>query len=352
METETKRKLASIQVISKIEPIPGADLIEKATVKGWECVVRKGEFKVGDLCVYFEIDSMIPRRFWSEFLFKDDRQYYRLRTVRLKGQISQGLIIKPNTCIPMEIILKLVESSEDLIEKDVTDYLEITKYEPEIPAQLRGLIKGSFPHFIPKTDEERIQNIPWILEQEADTEIVVTEKLDGTSMTVYVKDGEFGVCSRNIEFKECECIYWQIAKRDKFDEKLKSLNKNIALQGELIGLGIQGNKYKLAQPEFYIFNIFDIEKNKFLDYQEIEKMLEWIQSNNLKFVPKILEFKAIKEIGNLQDFIKLSTGKSLLNPTVEKEGIVVRSKIEKNIHNLGRFSFKVINPEFLLKHGE
>jgi len=138
------RKLASIQRIKNLEPIAGADAIEKATVLGWQLVVKKGEFAIGDLCVYCEIDSRLPDRPEFEFL---KARGMRIRTVRLRGQISQGI------CFPLSILPVYTDVQEDT---DVTELLDITKYEPPIPAQLAGVAKGLFPSFIPKTDETRV----------------------------------------------------------------------------------------------------------------------------------------------------------------------------------------------------
>lgn len=139
------RKLASIQRIKALEPIEGADAIERATVLGWQLVVKKDEFRVGELCIYCEIDSILPEK--PEFEFLKSRGM-RIRTIRLRGQISQGI------CFPLSFL-----PAETLIEEDsdVTEILGVTKYEPPIPASLAGVMKGAFPSFIPKTDETRVQ---------------------------------------------------------------------------------------------------------------------------------------------------------------------------------------------------
>ena len=138
------RKLASIQRIKALEPIPDADSIEKATVLGWQLVVKKGEFQVGDLCVYCEVDCLLPDR--PEFEFLKNRGS-RIRTIRLRGQVSQGI------CFPLSILPAGTPIEEDL---EVTELLDIVKFEPPIPACLAGIQKGEFPSFIPKTDETRV----------------------------------------------------------------------------------------------------------------------------------------------------------------------------------------------------
>ena len=167
------RKLVTIQKISDLKPIENADAIECAGVLGWHVVVKKGEFKIGDPCVYFEIDSLLP--VVSEFAFlsksgvkksyADGKEYegYRLKTIRLRGQISQGL------CLPISILdgkKYPTDSRKNPVYQtgtDVTSLLGVVKYEPVIPANLSGQAKGLFPGFIPKTDETRIQFCPKVL---------------------------------------------------------------------------------------------------------------------------------------------------------------------------------------------
>ena len=147
------RKLASIQHIKNLEPIEGADAIEKATVLGWQVVVKKGEYKVGDLTVYIEIDSLLPETSDFEFMRKNK---FRVRTIRLRGQVSQGICFQPSI-LPPDFIL-----DEDA---DCTEALGIVKYEPPVPAHLAGIAKGRFPGFIPKTDETRVQVLQEVLEK-------------------------------------------------------------------------------------------------------------------------------------------------------------------------------------------
>jgi len=235
------RKLVTIQKIEEKKLIEGADKIEAARVKGWWIVVQKDQFRVGDSVLYYEIDSFLPVRPEYEFLLKGNKpkkmlfdgkeiEGIRLKTIKLKGQISQGLIM------PIPEGLKIPDDG------DVSEELGVIKFEIPIPACLTGIIKGSFPAFLPKTDEERIQNMVDVLNINT---FYVTEKIDGTSTTFYKKDGVFGVCSRNIELVEGETTQWRIAK------ELDLINKipdNFALQGELVGEGIQGNPLKIKGP--------------------------------------------------------------------------------------------------------
>ena len=203
-----ERKLASIKKITNIQPIEGADMIELASVGGWNVVVAKNvNHKVGDLVIYCEIDSFLPIKEEFEFLRKssykkmDEQEGFRLKTMKLRGQLSQGLILPISILNPPGTNI-YVESFEGL---DVTEMLGIVKYEPPIPTQLAGKVVGGFPSFIQKTDEERIQNLSNEYEHyKTNHKFFVTEKLDGTSMTVYLNEGKFGVCSRNWELEKDE----------------------------------------------------------------------------------------------------------------------------------------------------
>lgn len=331
------RQLATIREIREILPIEGADFIELAKVDGWQCVVKKGEFAVGDKAVYFEIDSLIPRKPWSEFLFYDkNSEIVRLKTKKLKGNISQGLLLPINT------IPELIGIEEDT--KDVSDLLNIEKYEP-FESLGGGSPKGSFPAFIFKTDEERIQNLPLnkIIEEMETLPFYATEKLDGSSITVFYNEGEYGVCSRNNLLKLDEPSKWvTTAENYGLEEKLKSYKQNIALQGELLGPGIQGNKYKLTNYEIYFFNLFDITKQTYLPFEFLQELC---MKFSLKTVPEILLPPPVPK--TINEFLALAEGKSILNKNTEREGLVLR-----HVSSLKRRSFKIISNKFLLKNDE
>ena len=336
------RKLVSIQRIKALEPIAGADAIEKATVLGWQLVVKKGEFQVGDLAVYCEIDSLMPDKPEFEFL---KARGMRIKTIRLRGQISQGI------CFPVSI---LPENTPIVEGEEVTDILGITKYEPPMPASLLGIAKGKFPSFIPKTDETRVQVLQDLLDKCAGERCYITEKLDGSSVTYYVNNGEFGVCSRNLELLEDdENSLWKVAKALNIEEKLRSTGKNIALQGELIGEGIQSNKLKLRGQTVRFFNVFDIDRFEFL---YLEDFKEFLAELDLPSVP-ILNDNYILQ-NNIDALVKMATIRSSVYPQAWAEGIVIRTceKTTIGLHHEdfsnGRVSFKAINPEFLLKYGE
>lgn len=334
------RKLASIQEIKNLEPIPGADAIEKATVLGWQLVVKKGEFAIGDRCVYCEIDSLLPEK--PEFEFLRQRKF-RIKTVRLRGQVSQGI------AFPMSL---LTSKGEFELGQDVTEALEITQWQPKIPACLAGTIKGPFPAFAPKTDETRVQVLGDVLKRYAGTKCYVTEKVDGASATYYLKDGEFGVCSRNLDLKESEDnAFWQFAREAKIEEKLRELTVgNWAIQGELVGNGIQGNNLGIIGKKVLFFSAFDINAYRYLDFEDFEKFFAKI---GLETVP-ILE-RDYTLVADIDALVKKSVGRSAINPKVWREGIVIRPLKEvvdlgmSSLFNNGRLSFKVVNLEYLLE---
>jgi RNA ligase (TIGR02306 family) len=377
-----ERKLASIQRIGSVLPIMGADAIEIVTINSWRVVSKKGEFKEGDLCVYFEIDSFLPIKEEFEFLRKSsykkmgDAEGFRLKTIKLRGQVSQGL------CLPISILegpeefaigvskqpwgdqLQVGPYDDALVIEegvDVTEYLGVLKYEPPIPAELAGKVKGGFPGFIRKTDEERIQNMTKEYEDMKDKHYYVTEKLDGSSATYYFRDGVFGVCSRNLELADpgefepgtvlCEDgverpkkenTFWKVANELRIREKLSALGENYAIQGELIGEGVQGNPYKIKGHTLRIFNVFNIDKQEYLGVDDMVHFLHKINVDDkpLELVPIInYDYKLPPTI---DEIIRYADDKSRLNGETDREGIVIRNK-DKSI------SFKAISNTFLLK---
>jgi RNA ligase (TIGR02306 family) len=357
------RTLASIKKIEEIALIEGADLICAYRVDGWWVVDQKDKYQINDLVVYCEIDSWIPTEIAS-FLSKgkEPREYLgikgeRLRTIRLKGQISQGLLL-PITIPQLDYWDSESEqylSNEDLYQEDedVTEALGIVKYEPPVPAQLAGVAKGNFPSFIPKTDEDRIQGLgrsfnSW---KEIGYEWTKTEKLDGSSMTVYIAkvDGEieFGVCSRNLNLKKQSegNSFWEAAKRYDLENKLTQwnleTNRQIAIQSELIGLGIQGNKYNLNDRDMYMFRVYDIDAGKFWNVDEKLKLCEYL---GIKHVP-ILGTVKLTDL-TVEDILKDAEDKSVLNNRTEREGVVYTCYEANQPH------FKAISNRFLLKNSD
>jgi len=333
-----ERKLASIRRISDIQPIEGADMIELAIVDGWKVVVAKEVgHRIGDMVVYCEIDSFLPIREEFEFLRKSsykkmgDQEGFRLKTIRLRGQVSQGLIL------PMSVFA--LYPSNPTEGDDVTEALGIVKYEPPIPAELAGKVKGLFPSFIRKTDEERIQNLASEYDEMKKHTYYETEKLDGSSATFFYNNGEFGVCSRNLELLETEGnTFWKVARELDLENKLKEYGFNLSIQGELIGEGIQGNPYKIKGQTVRFFNLFDIDLQEYHSLSVFKKTMEKL---GLETVPVLNTHFHLPD--TIDELLLMADGKSELKPNFDREGIVIRSLDRK-------ISFKVISNKFLLKH--
>lgn len=332
------RKLATIREVKDISPIEGADRIEVLTIDGWKVVAQKGLHQVGDKVVYCEIDSFLPIKPEFEFLrptsFRTDaigNEGFRLKTIKMRGQVSQGLVL------PIRDLD--VDLSDKAIGDDVTELLGIIKWEGPIPAELDGEVLGEFPSFIKKTDEERIQNYSDIWDEVKGLTYWCTEKLDGTSFTAYIKGDHFGVCGRNWEYKESDTnTLWKIARELNLEETLRSLGRDIAIQGEVIGERIQKNLYKLRGQHLYVFNIFDIENYRYCTQNDVEILC---QMHGLNQVP--VKFAGPLEKDTIEAVLESASGPSELNNQQEREGLVFRA-LEKD------FSFKAISNKFLLKH--
>jgi hypothetical protein len=387
---EPQRKLVTIRVVSEVKPIPGADNIELCVVDGWQCVTKKGEFQVGDRGIYFEIDSFLPIPrdpaepcYWG-FLRKDAREWNgmfgaRIRTIKLRGQISQGLLLS-SQIIPSPSPLKKGESLDDL-----SSHFGVIKYEKELPPQVirqdhwvdsvvrllvprkwrpavfsfiyskwlkrkSGISMDSFPSFLRKTDEERVQNLIGKLlgEFKAQDSMIyeATIKLDGSSMTVYVKDGVFGLCSRNVKKGiEDGSNFAKVAKMYNLPEILPRFGWNIALQGELVGPSIQGNNEELPDHDWFIFNIWDIDKQKYLTMEERDNILAQLNLLGCPIPLKKVPSLGLVNLGNfksIDDYLTFAEGPSL-NPKSKREGVVFRSLD-------GTKSFKAISNSYLLKN--
>ena len=327
--------MATVRVIDSIFPIPDADAIECAVIGGWKVVTKKGEYQPGDLAIYCEIDSWIPHEL-APFLSKGEPKEYngvkgeRLRTVRLRKQLSQGLLL-PLVCLGRLIVEEGADVSEEL---------GIQKWEAPVSPQLTGQVKGNFPSQIPKTDQERVQNLKRELENHDSVLFEVTEKLEGSSMTCYLIDGEFGVCSRNMDLKRDENnTFWKVAIEEDIEQKLRAYGAdNIAIQGELIGPGIQGNIYNLISHHFKVFDVYDIQEGYYLLPEDRKTFVDAI---GLKHVPVLGTHLLVDP--DIDSILLAAEGKSLLNPNQEREGVVYKSMNSQ-------FSFKAISNKYLLKN--
>lgn len=372
------RKLVSIQKIKAIKPIEGADRIECVQVLNWDCVAKKGEYQVGDLVIYFEIDSLLPDIPAFEFLkgssWSQKLNKYKISTHKFRNQISQGLVIPLNQ---LKDIYGQITGTDPIIVPinimypkdgdDLTEILSIEKYEPPVS---NGPLGKTINHewYIPKTDEERIQVcaeevLPKYVESEQD-DWYASVKLDGTSCTVGLFDDAFLIGGRNQWYKDENMYTTTVKKYGDLEAKLKELQertgKYVAFQGELCGPGIQSNKLGLSEKEWYVFNVFESETGKMDSYTKCDllKMLNYCEMFRLKHVPIIsdeckFDFKDTaddvdKTVDNLLhyvDEIKYRDFFEDASPNQIAEGVVFRLEDMT-------YSFKVISNKFLLKGGE
>jgi len=355
------RKMATIRKIDSLRPIEGADAIECAIVGGWTVVVKKGEYTAGDLAVYCEIDSFIPNAI-APFLTKPENypkvfegvEGERLRTMKLRGQLSQGLLLPVfNDKTGTYLMIYTDETGEYSLTvaegDDVSEPLGIVKYEAPIPAALAGEVKGMFPSVIPKTDQERVQNLKyelseWLAEDELHWE--VTEKLEGSSMTVYCIDGVVGVCSRNLDLKRFEeNSLWRAAIKYDCETFMPKLNRNIAVQGELVGNGIQGNIYQMRDQDFLVYDIYDIDAGRYFTPAERKAFVAEHKLNHCPVLAYSARLTDTLGLTNMEQVLKFAEGKSVMGMIgCEREGLVFKCH-EKGV------SFKAISNKYLLKHG-
>jgi RNA ligase (TIGR02306 family) len=330
------RSLVTIQKVKSISAIADSDFLELAHVMGWQCVVKKGEFKAGDMGVYYEVDSFLPLDDRYEFLrstsYRENANNgmgFRIRTVKMRGQLSQGLLL------PLEKFPELEGCGEGA---DVTDKLNVKKWYIPETAAAGGAIIGDRPYGIPASDEIRIQSALELLDQLKGKPYYITTKMDGTSGIVYYIDGKIGCCSRNKEIKDEEtALYWAPVYTYGLKEKLASLGKNLVLTGEICGPGIQKNKLRLAALEWYIFDVKDWDAGKYLPYDEAVKLCAELR---VPIVP--LEERGEQFDYSLETLLEKAKGK--YPSGLDKEGIVVRDALAPKV-----VSFKVLNNDALLK---
>lgn len=367
---QNKRKLVTVRKINALTDIPGADLISLGTIDGWQVIVKKTEFKVGDLCLFYEIDSFLPLEPRYEFLKKttkfDGKEGYRLKTMKMKGTLSQGL------ALPLSMFPEITTTKLDF---DYSSQLNVIKYDNEQqeyaqkPGLKSGKAKGSFPTFIPKTDQPRIQNLVTYFSTMTDEKFEETLKLDGSSMTCYKvaynpsrwekfkyffgfkhPENHFGVCSRNLELKRTanatqtfdnqgktsvynQSDFWSTAIKYDFESKIPV---GYAIQGELIGPKIQANHEKVSELEFYCFNVFNINTGSYLLPQERR---EFCALHNIPHVPVINPNFQPLQLG-LEGLLKHVEGQSMNTGTVS-EGRVYK-------HVSKPITFKAISNKYLL----
>lgn len=407
------RRLVTIRKINAIDAIEGADLIVKATVDGWDVVVKKDEFKVGDFCVFLEIDSFVPVQ-TSQFAFlagsackidEKNVERFRLRTRKLKGVVSQGLAL-PVTMFEAELeaidnanghhpdsytsaarekLLKWLEESREGIEQ----FLHVTKYErPDERNGGTGAGKckaaGNFPITIPKTDEDRVQNIfgkysqtmkgvgfrkslkldgssqtiaffnnPDFFVEKVDDEVRAwneeTQELEVVEVKPYPfqwEDGQVAICSRNLALKfDPESHFWKAALKDDIPARLKEYcvanDRQLALQGEVMGPGIQGNREELEDHQFYVFRIWDIDNKCFLDDGDFLTLSALL---GLTTVPQGDIVYFFDQYSSIKEALESAEHASIKHKIAEGDVYKSISKVNGvTVH------FKVINNKFLLK---
>lgn len=417
-----ERKLATIRRIANIEPIENADRIVKATIDGWELVTQKDNYRIGDLCVYFEIDSFLPVRECFEFLrkgcFKSTKNLgdgFRIKTIKLKGQVSQGLSLPLADFFSFDVETNqfYYENVEPIVDgnlvtpvyltegMDMTEYFQVQKYEKPEPTSggaNMGRAAGNFPSFIFKTDQERIQNCfgsikNFILrDKSSTTEIIIPDvidqldagvnintdtdtyfksgdmwfvrtshylpidiqrerswfeaslKMDGSSLTAYVNENTYGVCSRNLELKrDNENVFWKVVLNGKLIQAMVTVGGNYAVQGELMGPGVQGNRENLSRHMLFIFDVFDIDAQKYLTPEKREEYVSSLyQAGMGECIEPIPTFHDVNFF-NFEDvaaFLAFAERPSFSNPVAE--GVVFKSL------NEGGPSFKAISNKYLL----
>jgi len=363
------RKLASIRKIDEVKAHPNADALELAVVGGWQVVVKKGEFLAGDLAVYFEIDSWIPHEI-APFLSKgsNPREFRgvkgeRLKTIKLRGEISQGLLLKPLTDSGVRAVISGYvpeygwgATQAFILGDDVTEFLQVQKWEADIPAHLAGQVEGTFPSFIRKTDQERVQNLKLEVASAymGAERFEITVKLDGSSMTVFYNNGEVGVCSRNQQLKindeNADNAFVKTAIETNILSAVKevseNLGRNLAIQGELMGPGVQGNKENFSSLKFFVFDIFDIDKYEYLRPAARYEVLDMLKAAGFtgEHVP-VLEAETLLPSSNIQELLEFAEGKSI--NAAQREGLVFKSTSTDFY-----LSFKAISNKWLLKLGE
>jgi len=406
LNANQERELAYVVIVDGIEPIPGYDRVEHAIIGGWRVIVQKGQFKVGDPAIYFEIDSRVPSD-KECFAFLEKRNY-KVKTLKMCKTISQGLLMHPSDfgwdwyvdeeknisyiynnqteeryypdnesrfltkqlgvtyaddednqrkAAPVDKYKKMASRHPNIFKKPFVRWLMKYKFGREIMFFFFGRKKdkkGGWPAWVQKTDEERVQNMPWILTDEGDW--VATEKIDGTSTTFTMKRGKFGkksfyVCSRNVCFdsvdKPCyydSNVYWEMAKKyNIFDVLSKMLDSNsseewITIQGETYGEGVQRREYSMNGHDFAAFNLVFSTKGRVGTME----MIDILSQYNVPCVPVVEEKMKINQFENVDAILNYAEGNSKVDGQ-PREGIVFRTLD-------GTKSFKAVSNSFLLKY--
>lgn len=354
----SERVMARVVKVDEVKTHPNADALDLALIGGWQCVVKRNEFKAGDLAIYMEVDSFVPTEV-APFLTKPGhfpKTYNgvdgeRLKTIKLRGELSQGLLLPVQSGFGGYNFIRDPKNPDQTFNvnegDDVSALLRVQKWEAPVSPQLAGQARGSFPSAFPKTDQERIQNLTRQFEdwKSKGLTFMMQEKLEGSSMTCYLLNGEFGVCSRNLDLKETEGnTFWQVARELDIENQMRAYfteagfgETDVAIQGELIGPGIQGNIYGLSKPTFRVFDIVMAKGQRFLEPNLVHSVAE---SLGLITVPYL--YRVVFTDTTVQTVLESAEGKSEINPKQEREGLVFKCNEDPSI------SFKAISNKYLL----
>lgn len=343
-------KLAVVAKVLELAPIEGADRIERATVLGWHVVVKKGLHKVGDLVVMIFPDSYAPKKYVDETYTGEEKT--RVRTVKLRGQYSAGLVLPMSELTSDKNCVGWEEGDE------VSVHLGIEKWVAPTSSALGGETKGDFPtNILRKTDELNFRSEPEALEEArtsdkfANAEFVATLKCDGSSGTFICKDNEFKVCGRNVEFTESESnSFWKVAHKYKLKDVLRKQPVELALQGEVCGPGIQKNPLKLDSLTFLVFQIRDVTNHTWYDW---DKVKEFCNAHGIPHVPEITRFVFSKSVPSIEDLQEMANNAKYDNGRANAEGIVIRpvSPIRSQVLQKDYWSLKVMNQPYDMKKG-
>lgn len=346
------RKLATVQTISELLPIPGADRIEVARMKGcfWQCVVGKGAYKPGDKVIYFEIDSLLPMTKYFSYLNGrcgikevDGIPGYRLKTIEIRGVMSQGMVV------PYHDFFDTARGGEIVVDADGTDVSEalgVRKYEVE---RADGI--GLFPGWARVTDAERLQNLPEYFELYSEDEWEATLKMDGTSCSfMFDPEGNFKVCGRDCEIADGNNHYWAIARELRMKERMEVFHRGVQIAGEICGPGIQKNRANLDKWTFFLFDIFDAQVGRHLNSYERFNFMHNLNgiwkpgtTNEIQHVPVLASGKLLKQYPTFESLLEWVESQKGYNGT-RPEGVVFKNKRDPNI------SFKLINNKYLIRY--
>jgi len=354
------RKLASVQVIWKVEPIEGADRIELVHVLGWQCVANKGQFKQGDIGVYFEIDSFLPIREEFEFLRASSYKKtdimgegFRLRTQKFRGQLSQGLVL------PLSVFPEI--PADTPIGTSVAERLGVKKWEIEERATTGGTVAGVLPACVPHTDETRVQSEPELLNEFAGLEYYITTKMDGSSHSIAIDEDGVHVTGHNFEYKDDgSSDFYEFVKKTNILERVKALYaivrdrhwfcddgkklESLVVQGEFCAPGIQRNRLKLTKPEWYVFTII-VNGNRL----GMRDMVMLCDADSLTYVPiEEVDFNLPSKYPTVEAILERADGQYPNGGP--KEGLVIRPTVPVMSKTIGTWlSMKAINNKYLLK---